>query len=88
MASTIGNLVIDNVQAGSIGKTDRTASLTQQAIDGMNAQVLPGGLGGVNSGFVAAETPYSMSSMLYGPGVTFRHKGAGYFRHIGASRSG
>lgn len=23
-----------------------------------------------------------------GPGVTFRHKGAGYFRHIGASRSG
>ena len=22
------------------------------------------------------------------PGVTFRHKGAGYFRHIGASRRG
>jgi len=65
MASSIGNLVIDNVQANSIGKTD----YTKQAIENMNAQMLPGGLGGVGSGFIPVETPYSASSTLFGPSM-------------------
>ena len=42
-------MVFDSVQASSIGKR------TQETIDDMNAQLLPGGLGGVGSGFVAAQ---------------------------------
>ncbi|TKC89437.1 LysM peptidoglycan-binding domain-containing protein [Trinickia terrae] len=61
-SSTVGNMVVDSVQANSIGKTDRT----QQAIENMNAQVLPAGLGGVNSGFVAPETAYSSNAALFG----------------------
>ncbi|TKC89446.1 hypothetical protein FAZ69_10945 [Trinickia terrae] len=65
-ASTVGNMVITQVQASSIGKTD----YTKQAIENMNAQVLPGGWGGVNSGFVPPpETPYSGASLLYGLGM-------------------
>ncbi|MGF6415782.1 LysM peptidoglycan-binding domain-containing protein [Paraburkholderia sp. MM5482-R1] len=66
VASTIGNLVVDQVQAGSVGKTDTTAQRVQEAIGGMNAQVLPGGLGGVGSGFVAPEASYSNSTALFG----------------------
>ncbi|MGF6696601.1 YD repeat-containing protein [Paraburkholderia sp. MM5496-R1] len=66
IASTIGNLVVDQVQAGSVGKTDTTAQRVQEAIGGMNAQVLPGGLGGVGSGFVAPEASYSSSTALFG----------------------
>ncbi|MGF6415784.1 polymorphic toxin type 46 domain-containing protein [Paraburkholderia sp. MM5482-R1] len=64
IASTIGNLVVDNVQAASVGKTD----FTKQAIDAMNGEILPGGLGGVGSGFVAPEMPYSNNAALFGVG--------------------
>ena len=40
--------------------------LTGQAIDGTNGQILPGGLGGVGSGFVVPETTYSGNTALYG----------------------
>ncbi|WP_338638622.1 LysM peptidoglycan-binding domain-containing protein [Burkholderia pyrrocinia] len=82
IASTVGNLVVDSVQADSIGLR------TQQAIDGVNAELLPGGLGGVGSGLVPqphmtnavlsgayggvggnSQTPYSMWSVLQGPGM-------------------
>ncbi|MBC8724628.1 LysM peptidoglycan-binding domain-containing protein [Paraburkholderia sp. 31.1] len=59
IASTIGNLVVDRVAA-----TDTTKLRTQQAIDAMNGQILPGGIGGVGSGFV--EAPYSSNSALFG----------------------
>ncbi|MXN87384.1 hypothetical protein GR165_36325 [Burkholderia sp. 4812] len=64
MASTVGSLVVDNVQAASLGKTDSAALRTQQAIAGVNEQILPVGLG---SGFVAPETPYSGNAALHGP---------------------
>ncbi|MGF6805652.1 hypothetical protein OKW30_000778 [Paraburkholderia sp. Clong3] len=62
IASTVGNLVVDQMQAGSVGKTD----YTQQAIDAVTGQILPGGLGGVGSGFVAPETTYSSGTALFG----------------------
>jgi hypothetical protein len=46
---------------------DSTTLYTRHAIDNVNAELLPGGLGGVGSGFVAP--PYSMASMLYGLGM-------------------
>lgn len=64
VAATIGNMLVTNVQAQSVGKTDTIALRMQEAIDGMTGQVLPGGLGGVGSGFV--EAPYSSSSLLFG----------------------
>ncbi|HEF5873488.1 TPA: LysM peptidoglycan-binding domain-containing protein, partial [Burkholderia cenocepacia] len=64
IASTVGNLVVDNVQTASLGKTDFAALRMQQAIAGVNEQILPVGLG---SGFVAPETPYSGNAALYGP---------------------
>ncbi|WP_221305973.1 hypothetical protein, partial [Paraburkholderia sp. WSM4180] len=62
IASTIGNMVVSQVQAGSVGKTD----YTKQAIEAMNGEILPGGLGGVGSGFVAP--PYSSNAALFGMG--------------------
>lgn len=49
-----------------VASQDTTALRTQQAIDGVTGQILPGGLGGVGSGFIAAETAYGASSVLYG----------------------
>lgn len=66
VASTIGNMVVSNVLAASIGKTDSTALRTQQAIDAVNGQILPGGIGGVGSGFMPVETPYSSNAALFG----------------------
>jgi hypothetical protein len=51
---TLGNMVVDWVAA-----TDTTQLRTQQAINGVTGQILPGGLGGVGSGFLAPETSYS-----------------------------
>ncbi|MGF6637637.1 hypothetical protein OKW39_004853 [Paraburkholderia sp. MM6662-R1] len=62
IASTIGNTVVDQVQAGSVGKTD----YTKQAIEALNGEILPGGLGGVGSGFVAPQTSYSSNAALFG----------------------
>ncbi|MBC8724629.1 hypothetical protein F6X37_24475 [Paraburkholderia sp. 31.1] len=45
IALTFGNMVVTNVQAQSVGKTDTTALRVQEAIDGVNGQILPGGLG-------------------------------------------
>ncbi|MGF6647342.1 hypothetical protein [Paraburkholderia sp. GAS82] len=61
IASTIGNMVVDRIAA-----TDTTKLRTQQAIDGVTGQILPGGLGGVGSGFVAPETSYSSNAALFG----------------------
>ncbi|MBB5407657.1 MULTISPECIES: polymorphic toxin type 46 domain-containing protein [unclassified Paraburkholderia] len=59
IASTIGNMVVDRVAA-----SDTTALSTQQAIDGVTGQILPGGLGGVGIGFVAPA--YSSNAPLFG----------------------
>ncbi|WGS41650.1 LysM peptidoglycan-binding domain-containing protein [Burkholderia sp. JSH-S8] len=64
IASTVGNMVVDQVQAASV---DTTTRRTRDAISVVNDQILPGGLGGVGSGFVAPETRYSGASLLYGP---------------------
>jgi YD repeat-containing protein len=60
----IGNMVVDNAQAASVGKTDTTAQRVQDAINGVSGQILPGELGGVGSGFVAPE--YSSNAALFG----------------------
>ncbi|MBN3815101.1 LysM peptidoglycan-binding domain-containing protein [Paraburkholderia sp. Se-20369] len=66
VASTVGNMVASNVQAASVDSTTRR---TQDAIAAVGGQILPGGLGGVGSGFVVPEpTPYSNASILYGIG--------------------
>ncbi|WP_321945848.1 LysM peptidoglycan-binding domain-containing protein [Paraburkholderia sp. J10-1] len=63
MAATVGNMVAQQVAAQSVsGKAD----YTRQAIDGMNGEILPAGLGGVGSGFVAPETTYSGNTALFG----------------------
>ncbi|UXU87591.1 LysM peptidoglycan-binding domain-containing protein [Burkholderia sp. S-53] len=63
IASTVGNMVVDQVQAASLDSTTRR---TQDAIAAVNGQILPGGLGGVGSGFVAPESTYSNAALLYG----------------------
>jgi hypothetical protein len=54
-------MVVDRIAA-----TDTTKLRTQQAIAGVTGQILPGGLGGVGSGFVAPETSYSSNAALFG----------------------
>ncbi|WP_157661060.1 hypothetical protein [Burkholderia ubonensis] len=56
-------MVVNNVQAASVDSTTRRS---QDAIAGVNDQILPGGLGGVGSGFVAPESTYSNAALLYG----------------------
>ncbi|KVO27580.1 hypothetical protein WJ74_27535 [Burkholderia ubonensis] len=56
-------MVVDNVQAASVDSTTRRM---QDAIAGVNDQILPGGLGGVGVGFVASQTPYSGNAALFG----------------------
>ncbi|AJK45880.1 hypothetical protein [Burkholderia plantarii] len=56
-------MVVNRVQAASVGST---AQRIQDAIAGANDQILPGGLGGVGSGFVAPESTYSNAALLYG----------------------
>ncbi|MGU7783237.1 hypothetical protein [Burkholderia sp. PU8-34] len=56
-------MVVNNVQAASVDSTTRR---TQDAIAAVNGQILPGGLGGVGSGFVAPESTYSNAALLYG----------------------
>ncbi|WP_353556352.1 LysM domain-containing protein [Paraburkholderia terrae] len=63
VASTIGNMVAGQVAQSSL---DSAKLRTEQAIGGMNGQILPGGLGGVGSGFVAPETSYSSNAALFG----------------------
>ncbi|KVO27578.1 LysM peptidoglycan-binding domain-containing protein [Burkholderia ubonensis] len=63
IASTVGNMVVDQVQGASVAKTMQRA---QDAIAAVNEQILPGGLGGVGSGFVAPESTYSNAALLYG----------------------
>ncbi|EDT39148.1 hypothetical protein [Burkholderia ambifaria] len=63
VASTIGNMVVEQVQAASVGSTTWR---TQDAIAAVSGQILPGGLGGVGSGFVASESTYSNAALLYG----------------------
>ncbi|WP_201644643.1 hypothetical protein [Paraburkholderia metrosideri] len=55
----IGNMVVDRVAS-----TGTTQSYTQQAIENLSAQIVPGGLGGVTRGL--PEAPYSSSTMLLG----------------------
>ncbi|OXI15699.1 LysM peptidoglycan-binding domain-containing protein [Burkholderia sp. AU15512] len=63
VASTVGNMVASNVQAASVDKTTQRA---QDAIAAVNDQILPGGLGGVGSGFIAPESTYSNAALMYG----------------------
>ncbi|WP_081064336.1 LysM peptidoglycan-binding domain-containing protein [Burkholderia stagnalis] len=63
MASTVGNMVVNNVQVASVDSTTRR---TQDAIAAVNGQILPGRLGGVGSGFVAPESTYSNAALPYG----------------------
>ncbi|VWD13659.1 Rhs family protein [Burkholderia lata] len=60
VASTVGNMVANSVSA------DSTTWRTQDAITAVGGQILPGGLGGVGSGFVAPESTYSNAALLYG----------------------
>ncbi|MGT0244771.1 LysM peptidoglycan-binding domain-containing protein [Burkholderia pyrrocinia] len=63
IASTVGNMVVDQVQAASV---DMTTRRTRDVSAAVNDQILPSGLGGVGSGFAAPETPYSSGSLLHG----------------------
>ncbi|WP_124920373.1 hypothetical protein [Burkholderia stagnalis] len=56
-------MVASNVQAASVDSATRR---TQDAIAAVGGQILPGGLGGVGSGFVAPESTYSNAALLYG----------------------
>ncbi|MBN3817439.1 hypothetical protein G3N57_12840 [Paraburkholderia sp. Se-20369] len=61
IAGTVGNMIVDQ-----IASRDTTQLRTRQAIEGMNDSTLPGGLGGVGSGFIAPQTPYSGNVRLFG----------------------
>ena len=69
IASTIGNMVVDQVQGGSAAKSSAPSStdlLTQQAITAVSGQVLPGAIGGVGSGSMPLDTSYNGNVGLFG----------------------
>ncbi|KGB98446.1 LysM peptidoglycan-binding domain-containing protein [Burkholderia cepacia] len=69
IASTVGNMVVDQVQGASVAKNSVPSStdlLTQQAIAAVNGQVLPGAIGGVGSGFMPLDTSYNGNVGLFG----------------------
>lgn len=51
------------MQAASVDSTTRR---TQDAIAAVSGQILPGGLGGIGSGFVTPESTHSNAALLYG----------------------
>lgn len=63
MASTVGNMVASNVQAASVDSTTRRV---QETIAAVSDQVLPGAIGGVGSGLMPLDTPYSGNVGLFG----------------------
>ncbi|TKC89438.1 hypothetical protein FAZ69_10900 [Trinickia terrae] len=68
----MGNMVVDQVQVGSIGKkgaTDSTQLRMQQAIENMAGEMGTATLFGMNNGLVAPQTSYSASSALFGPSM-------------------
>ncbi|MBY4770294.1 polymorphic toxin type 43 domain-containing protein [Burkholderia ambifaria] len=69
VASTVGNMVVDQVQGASVAKNGVPSStdlLTQQAITAVSGQVLPGAIGGVGSGFMPLDTSYNGNVGLFG----------------------
>ncbi|RQQ00438.1 LysM peptidoglycan-binding domain-containing protein [Burkholderia stagnalis] len=63
VASTVGNMVASNVQAASVDSTTRRV---QETIAAVSDQVLPGAIGGVGSGLMPLDTPYSGNVGLFG----------------------